>query len=589
MILFPNLRRSKYVMDFQKTLLYVAFGFVSLWLYGEWTKDYNMPQLPEQATVLQTEAPAGAADQSSVSTGDGFVPDLVDATQQPATPAQVSATVLQQDTQRYVDVQTDSFNIRIDTVGGDIVSATLPKFPASLEHKDVPFTLLFQGKGRTYIAQSGLLDTDKSGNAPDQKSQRARYQVAQNRYILSEGQDTLRVPLSYQNANGVAYTKTFVFHADSYLIDIEYTIHNPSQQQLSHRMYAQLLRDQIPEHQKGFGMATYLGTAYGTKEDRYTKYSFDDISDDIAEGRKFSQSTIGGWVAMVQHYFVGAYIPTKDENNLLYTSKDGNNNVGIGYQAPQFTVAPGATVTESTQLYLGPKDQDFLEPLADGVDLTVDYGFLFFISKPLFWLLELFHSVFNNWGLAIIFVTLTVKAAFYRLSAAQYRSMARMRQLQPKLAQLKERYGHDRQKMSMKMMEMYRTEKVNPLGGCLPILIQMPVFLALYWVLMESVELRQAPFFLWIEDLSIQDPYYVLPLLMGASMYLMQKLSPQAFTDPVQQKVMQLMPVLMTAFFVFFPAGLVLYWVVNNCLSIAQQWWVTKQVEAQSDSKGKKA
>jgi len=346
-------------------------------------------------------------------------------------------------------------------------------------------------------------------------------------------------------------------------------------------VYTQLKREPETQSSGYMGMSAYVGSAYGTKDKKFQKYSFDDIKEN-----RLTATTEGGWVSFLQHYFISAWVPETTKNNLLYSNFVNGNQYIIGVQQPAFTVAPGQSHSDKSTLYIGPKIQGELEKIANGLDLTVDYGFLWWLGKPIFWLLTILHDLFKNWGVAIILVTVMVKLILYPLANAQYRSFAKMRILAPKLQSLKERHGDDRQAMSQAMMDLYRKEKVNPLGGCLPILLTMPVFLALYWVLMESVELRHAPFMLWITDLSVKDPFYVLPVLMGISMWVTQKMQPMSPTmDPMQQKMMQYLPVIMSVFFLWFPAGLVLYWLVNNLLSIAQQYYITQKIEAEAARK----
>ena len=341
--------------------------------------------------------------------------------------------------------------------------------------------------------------------------------------------------------------------------------------------YAQLKQVMAFEDDSNMFMPTYRGAAYSTEDDRYQKLTFDDIEDE-----DLRETTKAGWVGMLEHYFVSAWVPPQDATNSLYSRNQNDRYAVVGTLAPSATIAAGDTQTLSLTLYLGPKDQDSLAQIARGLDLTVDYGFLWWISKYLFALLQFLHSLVNNWGVAIILITIVVKGAMYWLTKKQYESMARMRNLAPKMQQLKDRFGDDRQKMSQAMMELYRKEKVNPMGGCLPLLLQMPIFLALYWGLMESVELRHADFVLWITDLSVKDPYFVLPILTGASMYLLQKLQPTTITDPMQQKIMQWMPVAMSVFFLWFPAGLVLYWLVSNVITLVQ----AKMIYASMEKRG---
>lgn len=357
---------------------------------------------------------------------------------------------------------------------------------------------------------------------------------------------------------------------------MNYLIDNQSQQPWTGYLFGQLKRDKSgdPSSSTATGTATYLGAALWTKDEPYRKVSMSNMDD-----KNLRETVQGGWIAWLQHYFVTAWIPQAGDTNQVQTRKDSQGNYIIGFTGPAVTVPAGAQGETGATLYAGPKSQDKLEELSPGLRLTVDYGILWFIAQPIFWLLQNIHALLGNWGWSIIVLTIVIKLAFFPLSAASYRSMARMRAVSPKMQALKEQFGDDRQKMSQAMMELYKKEKINPLGGCLPILVQMPVFLALYWVLLESVEMRQAPWMFWITDLSIKDPYFILPIIMGVTMFIQQQLNPTP-PDPMQARVMKLLPIIFTFFFLWFPAGLVLYWVVNNILSIAQQWYITRQIEA---------
>ena len=367
-------------------------------------------------------------------------------------------------------------------------------------------------------------------------------------------------------------TKRFTLVRDEYLVDVKYLINNASDQPWSAGFYGQIKRDGYrPPTNAGLGIQPYLGAAVTTPDDSYSKHSFGDIEDET-----FTTTVDTGWVAMLQHYFVSAWIPDP-ALSLEYNLRSSGEYYFMGFTQPPIAIAPGQTGSIDTQFYVGPKDQYRLAEISDHLDLTVDYGWLWWAAQPLFWLLQFIQSYVVNWGVAIVLLTVCVKAAFFKLSATSYRSMARMKKLQPQMASMKERFGDDRQAMSQEMMKLYKKEKVNPMGGCLPILIQMPVFLALYWVLLEAVELRHAPFMFWIQDLSAKDPWYILPLIMGASMYFQQKLNP-APADPTQAKVMQFLPIVFTFMFLWFPAGLVLYWTANNLLSMAQQWYITRKL-----------
>ncbi|OFC71503.1 membrane protein insertase YidC [Alteromonas confluentis] len=553
-------------MESQRSFLLIGLALVSFLLWDQWQKDYG-PQPVQPAATEQTSVEAGNEGvPSSVPMSDD-IPASSNEDVPGVTPeAKPNAA-------RMIHVLTDTLDLQIDLVGGDVIKANLVKFPLTQESTET-YSLLRPTDG-LYVAQSGLIGRD----GPDaNRSGRPRYDAEQQEFVMQG--DTLSVPLTWQNADGVAVTKTYNFTKGSHDIALTYTIANNSSQTTTFQQYAQLKQTtQVPDGGNMF-MPTYRGAAYGTDEDRYEKYPFDDIED-----KNLKVSTAGGWVSMLEHYFVSAWVPPQSQTNNLYSKLVQNQYAIIGFTGTPVNVNAGDTVTVGSELYLGPKDQDTLEGLANGLDLTVDYGILWWLSKPLFALLQFLHSLVGNWGVAIILITVVVKGAMYPLTKKQYESMARMRNLAPKMQQLKDRFGDDRQKMSQAMMELYRKEKVNPMGGCLPIILQMPIFLALYWVLLESVELRHADFFLWITDLSVKDPYFVLPVLTGASMWLLQKLQPTTVTDPMQQKIMQFMPVAMSVFFLWFPAGLVLYWLVSNIITLVQ----AKLIYAAMEKKGLKS
>ena len=471
-------------------------------------------------------------------------------------------------------IETDVLRLRLDAYG-DPAYAALRDHPVSLEADDQPFVILEQRGGFTYLARSGLVGAD----GLDQAGRRARFSASQGEYRLEPGAASLQVPLMFEDPEtGLQVEKRYTLDRGDHAIRVSYHVKNRSDAPRALALYGQLKRSEglAPgQSENGMGPRSYVGAAFTTAESRYEKIDFDDLDD-----APFSLSQSGGWLAMLQHYFLAAWVPDAGNATLRYGARALADGTYVAeFVQPQVTVAPGSDADFQATLYVGPKAQARLEALAPNLSLTVDYGFLWWIAVPLFQLLELLNHLVSNWGLAIILLTLTVKLLLYPLSAAAYRSMANMKKFAPEMRRLQELHSDNRQKLSEEMMALYKKEKINPMGGCLPMLLQMPVFLALYWVLYESVELRQAPFLFWIQDLAAIDPYFVLPLLMGATMYFQQTLNPPP-PDPMQARVMKLMPVMFTVLFLFFPSGLVLYWLTNNVLSIAQQWWITRQIEA---------
>ena len=567
-------------MDIRRLVIYAGLAISSYMLILAWNQDYGTENVTTPVAETSNEsAPNFGSD--TPDTSDAVDADVPDVSDQPAVSAADMPEVAAP-TGDVITVQTDVLNVEINPKGGQVVSVRLPQYSKSIKQKDVPFTLLENSNTRLFIAQSGLVGRDGID-----KNNGALYSTENTEYTLNEGEDTLEVVLTHQSEK--AYVeKIFTFTRGEYLMDVRYKVRNISQEPWQGAFYAQLKRDgsDDPSQSSSMGMQAYLGAALTTSEERYQKVGFDDL-----EEGKFKSVEEGGWAAILQHYFVSAWIPAQDQQH-TYNGRYVKGNYIFGFYDNSVSVAPGETATMGAQLYTGPKIQDRLEEIAPNLNLVIDYGILWWVAQPLFGLLNFIQSGeidflgleidlgggVGNWGVAIILLTVLIKLAFFKLSAMSYRSMANMRKVAPKMAEIKERYGDNREKLGQEMMKLYKTEKINPLSGCLPILVQMPVFIALYWVLMESVELRQAPFFLWIEDLSIKDPLFILPLLMGASMFIQFKLNPTP-PDPMQARVMQLMPVIFTVFFLWFPAGLVLYWVVNNVLSIAQQYVITKQIE----------
>ena len=564
-------------MDLQRSLLIGAIAVLSFMLLTEWVgfKEDRAPVTQETSRL--TSGVAGTAGtvtelpQTTPAVEAALSEDL------PSAPfeqdeATATADVTPVDTGRIIQVNTDVLQLAIDLEGGDIIELGLSTFLAKRDNPDIPFVLLEQNNTRTYIAQSGLIGT----NGIDSKA-RARFASSAARFDLKDGEDSLTVDLTWQDAAGVEVTKRFSFTRGEYLVGVEYLVENNSDSRWQANLFGQIKRDNSPApaaDTSGMGMQPFLGVAITQPDERFTKFTFEDMAEE-----PFKAKLPGGWIALIQHYFLSAWIPTADQSH-TYSTRVTRSGFNIaGFTSPALVLDPGQSGTTGASFYAGPKDQYSLEEISPYLELSVDYGWLWWIAQPLFWLLTNIFSLVGNWGVAIILLTVLIKAVFFKLSAASYKSMANMRRVQPKMADIREQFADDKQKQSQAMMELYRKEKINPMGGCLPILVQMPVFIALYWVLMESVELRHAPFFLWIKDLSVMDPYFVLPLLMGASMFFMQKLNPPP-PDPMQAKIMQWMPVMFTFFFLWFPAGLVLYWVVNNLLSMAQQYVITKRIEA---------
>jgi YidC/Oxa1 family membrane protein insertase len=562
-------------MDLQRSLLIGAFAVLSFMLLTEWvsfkeertqasaiTTERIITQ-HDAADVIGSDTPAVFSEQT-----DDDIPSAPTAADD-AVPAIAAAPASSQ----IIQIHSDALQLAIDLQGGDIVELALPKHLAEIDKPDVPFVLLEQNQQRIYLAQSGLI----GANGIDSGG-RAQFSADATLYELADGQDSLVVDLHYNGQPGIKVIKRFTLTRGEYLVSVDYLVENNSSSRWQANMFGQIKRDSsaAPAASSGGGMGLqpFLGSALTQPDERFTKFTFEDMAEE-----PFKAQLPGGWIAMIQHYFLSAWIPAADQSHNYSTRVTASGFNIAGFTSPALIVDPGNTGTTGARFYAGPKDQYKLEEISPYLDLSVDYGWLWWIAQPLFWLLIQIQSLVINWGVAIILLTVLIKAVFFRLSATSYRSMANMRRVQPKMASIREEYADDKQKQSQAMMELYKKEKINPMGGCLPILVQMPVFIALYWVLMESVELRHAPFMLWIKDLSVMDPYFVLPLMMGASMWFMQKLNPPP-PDPMQAKIMQWMPIMFTFFFLWFPAGLVLYWVVNNLLSMAQQYVITRQIEA---------
>lgn len=565
------------LLDIIRLSLIVVLCMLGVMIYDAWQKEHA--PAPAAQTVT---APASA---------NRFVPDTTAATApavaetNPAVAASKDpASIPPSATGSLVKVKTDVLAINIDTLGGDIVSSNLLAYPAELG-ANTPFTLMNDDAKTRYIAESGLL----GASGPDTTSQQALYTTQQNQYELQPNQKELVVTLRWQSnpnaANAVVVTKTYTFTRGSYEVKVGYNVENHTSQPWNANLYTQLARMNTPPAGTGglVNLATYFGAAVSSADKPFQKITFKQM-----DAKNLEMKISGGWVAMIQHYFVSAWIPAKGSTDDYYSRVLPNGMYTVGFLGPVISAAPGQTASTSATLYTGPAIDSDLLKAAPSLNLTIDYGWFWPISKTIFWMMQNIYDVVGNWGWAIVIVTIIIKILFYSLSAKSFRSMAAMKRLQPRMEALKERYKDDKQQLTKATMDLYREEKINPMSGCLPILIQIPVFIALYWVLVESVQLRQAPFIFWIHDLTMHDPYYVLPVLMCLSMFVQQRLNPPP-PDPVQAKVMMLMPFLFAVLFRNFPAGLMLYWVVNNTLSFLQQWYVMHHIEKEAALKKHKA
>jgi YidC/Oxa1 family membrane protein insertase len=553
-------------MDNLRLILIVGLCLILLMMYQAWQEDYG----PKQPSVASTPTTETAETPDTSTQPDSELPSTQN--ELPATPALLPAAeqakFLPSDLR--IQVETDVFRLEIDTTGGDVRLLDLLDYPVDVDKPDEPFRLMDEQLSNLFVAQSGLLP---KGVGPTHQTV---YQSDQQIYRLSDGDDSLEVKLYWQNDKGIKVSKIYTFQRGSYVFDIKHVIENNSAEPWQGRLYGQFQRTESNVGQSVF-LYTYMGGAISSPGQLYEKISFDEIRSGSFND-EHRPGWANGWAAMLQHYFVSAWVPEREQVYNYYTNMlPAGNRYVLGLYGPTQTVAPQEQHIFKMALYAGPKVQNKLAELAHGLDLTVDYGWLWFIAQPLFWGLDLIYKWVGNWGWAIIILTVLIKLAFFQLSATSYKSMANMRRLQPRLMALKERYGDDKGRLNQAMMDLYKKEKINPLGGCLPIVVQIPVFIALYWVLLESVELRQASFIFWLDDLSTADPYFVLPIIMGATMLVQHYLNP-APIDPIQQKMMMVLPIVFTVFFAFFPSGLVLYWVVNNILSIAQQWVITKKI-----------
>ena len=557
-------------MDFTRFSLYSALAIVTYLMLLAWQEDY--PPTIEGADSVVVLTPDTAADADRPVDLPSSLPATAPSTADTTTSSNVPSIA----TGETVRVITDTLELSISLDGGDITSLALPQFLKQLEVQSDPFDLLQTQPGRSYVAQSGLIGPDGIDSGG-----RASYRSQLSSYVMQDTDEQLTVDLMSET-DEVSVTKRYRFTRGSYLIEVSFLISNKSTDRLQANAFGQIKRDVFddPSAVGGFGR-TYLGFVTTSEDDPYIRIDFDEVDDGTE-----AFDTQGGWIGFSQHYFVSAWIPEPSQTN-RYTTRQNDVGQYFGeFTGSAIVVAPGESAEYRMGFYAGPKDQYVLAEISPNLDLTIDYGFLWFLAAPIYWLLRQIDSFINNYGLSIIALTLVVKALFYKLTETQYRSMAGMRRVMPKMESLKETYGDDRMKLQQATMELYKKEKINPFGGCLPMLVQMPVFIALYWVLLESVELRHAAFGFWLQDLSVRDPYFILPLLMAATMYLQTSLSPTP-ADPIQARVMKIMPVMMGVLFLWFPAGLVLYWLTNGLLGILQQWYITRKLEAAHD--GKKA
>jgi YidC/Oxa1 family membrane protein insertase len=556
-------------MDNLRLILFFTLAFLGLLIYQAWQQDYVKPaSTPTGADQVQgeTAAPNFPVDnESGVPTAEVKVdrPELAAGSPDQRIGESAGHNV------QLITVETDLLKLEISSQGGTVQKAFLLKYSESMETPDIKVNLFAPSGPKFYVAQSGLIGSDKE-KAPNSDT---FFQVEKRKYKLADGVDELVIPLVWTNGDGITVTKEFILRRGSYLIEVRHRIDNQSAKEWAARDYGQLQRVKPESSGSRMGSNAYTGGVYYTPKNKYEKVDFEEMAQ-----KQLAVDSDHGWLAMIQHYFFSAWIAPKEQVEHYYTNALKGGRYLIGSYSPSVTVAQGESKVLSRQLYAGPKLQDQLENIAEGLELTVDYGWLTVIAKPIFWLLKHIHNLLGNWGWSIIFLTILIKAAFFKLSETSYKSMANMRKFTPRVQAIKDRYGDDKQRVQAAMMELYKKEKINPLGGCLPIMVQIPVFIALYWVLLETVELRHAPWILWIHSLSDKDPLFILPLVMGVSMFVQQKLNP-APPDPMQAKIMMSLPFIFTIFFAFFPAGLVLYWVVNNLISITQQWYITQKIE----------
>jgi YidC/Oxa1 family membrane protein insertase len=565
------------MMDTQRLIALIVFSFSALLLWDAWQK-HNAPRVVPPLASTAPAIPAGAG-KAPASAAPGAPATSV---APGAPPVPIAGAATSQAAGEPVIVKTDLFDVELNTLGGDIRRVTMKQVHSALDRTQ-PLTLLEPDAKHYFVTQTGLL----GDGLPSHKT---AYEVDQRSYALAPGADTIEVRLKARDAAGAEVVKRYLFRRGSYVIDVAYDIVNKSDQPLSPYAYFQFLRDGNPPSEQAAqtsafaGVTTFTGPAVYTDEAKFHKVDFSDI----AKGKQtHAKKAKDGWIGIIQHYFVSAWLPKDGVEREYFTNKVGDNLYTAGVVTPVGQIAPGASATVDVPVYIGPQETQTLEKVAPGLELVVDYGWLKVLAVPLFLFLKWIHGIVGNWGWSIIILTIVIKLIFYPLNAKAGRSMAHMKILGPKMEKLKQMYGEDRQKLNQAMMELYRTEKINPLGGCLPIVVQIPVFIALYWVLLASIELRHAPWLGWIHDLSAPDPYFILPVIYAISMFVQTRLNPQP-ADPVQARVMLFMPIMFSVFFLFFPAGLVLYWVVQNLLSILQQWHINRTLEREAKAKARR-
>ena len=544
-------------MDLQRLFLFLIFVFSLGLVWDGWQRHQHPEQYVQQSAAINGNVTAPQVNPPAA-----------------VTPAIIAQHSVQQSAGKIIHVKTDILEAEISTIGGDISRLALLKHPDGLD-KNKPLVLFHRGTGtHNYVAQSGLL----GAGLPNHNSQ---FVSEQDQYALAENAEQVQVRLIAETDSTLKVAKLITFHKGSYLVDVAYELENTGQQAATASSYFQLIRDSAALAGSSMFLPTYVGAAVYTDKEKFQKVEFPEIEKGKTD---YPKQANDGWIGVLQHYFVAAWLPKEKTNREYFTRKLDGDAYSVGVILPEQAVNPGQKVLIGTALYAGPAQVD-LDEIAPGLGLTVDYGWLTVLSAPLFWVMSLFNDWTHNWGVAIILLTVLIKLLFFPLSAASYRSMAKMRVVAPKLEKIKQQCAGDREKLNRAMMELYKTEKINPLGGCLPVVVQIPVFIALYWAILASVEMRYAPFFGWITDLSAADPYYILPLIMGASMIIQMRLNPKP-ADPMQARIMQIMPIAFSVIFFFFPAGLVLYSIVNNILSIGQQWYITRAAETEAASKG---